>query len=511
MSNIENRQRLAKNTALLYFRMILIIIVSLFTVRVVLNILGVEDYGIYNVVGGVVTMFSFLSATMASASQRFFAFEIGRRDLTKLKQIFNLSFIIYIIISIVILLFAETIGLWFLNNKMVIPAERIVATNWIYQFAILSFLVTILTLPYNSSIIAHEDMRIYAFVSILEVVLKLGIVYLLFFFQKDKLIIYGGLLLFTTIIVSLTYRAICIKKYIECSFSFYWNKTIFKEMISYAGWNMVGAIANIFKNQGINILLNLFFGPIVNAARGVAFQVNSALNSFVTNIYMAVRPQITKAYASGEKAYMMQLVFQSAKMSYFLLLLLSMPVLLETNYILTLWLKIVPDYVVLFTRLLIINILIESMNNQLVAALQAVGKIKYYQAIVSTMLLLNLPISYLLLRLGYGPEVCLYISIAITIICFIPQIWIAHATTGMSIKSYFQQVIWIMFIVTIISSIIPYLFFSNIDYGLSRFLLVGFSWVISSLITIYYFGLTKNERIMVINILKTKLLKKIHY
>jgi len=502
----ENSKRVAKNTFFLYFRMLLIMAVSLYTVRIVLSVLGVQDYGIFNVVAGVVTMFSFLSGTMTSASQRFFAFELGRNDELQLKRVFSLSVTIHILLGLIIFLCAETFGVWFLNNKMTIPIERLVAANWIFQFSILSFMLTIITSPYDAILIAYEEFSIYAFVSILEAVLKLIMVFLLKILFFDKLITYGLLIFLATGIISILFITICKRKYKESHYKFYWDKSLFKTMTSYAGWNMIGAMANIFKTQGSNILLNLFFGPIVNAAMGLAIQINNALNGLIINFYMAVRPQITKAYAAGEKTYMMQLVFQSAKFSFFLLLVLSMPILLETNFILNLWLKEVPKFTVLFTRLFLLNILIEAMNNQLVAALQASGKIKNYQAVISIMLLMILPISYIFFYFGYKPETIMYVYLSITILCFIPQIWIVHTTIGMSIKSYLKEVIFIMILVAIISFILPLYFHCNLEYGLLRFLLVGSSSLISCLTVIYLIGLTKNERDLTSRYIKNKII-----
>jgi O-antigen/teichoic acid export membrane protein len=501
----ENNKRVAKNTIFLYFRMLLIMAVSLYTVRVVLSVLGVQDYGIFNVVAGIVTMFSFLSGTMTSASQRFFAFELGRNDKLQLKRVFSLSVTIHILIGLIIFFCAETLGVWFLNNKMTIPIERLVAANWIFQFSILSFMLTIFTSPYDAILIAHEEFSIYAFVSILEAVLKLTIVFLLKLLFFDKLMTYGLLIFFATCIISFLYISICKRKYKESHYKFYWDKSLFKTMISYAAWNMIGAIANIFKSQGVNILLNLFFGPIVNAAMGLAIQINNAINSLIINFYMAVRPQITKAYAAGEKTYMMQLVFQSAKFSFFLLLILSMPLLLETNFILQLWLKEVPEFTVLFTRLLLVNILIEAMNNQLVAALQSSGKIKNYQAVISILLLMILPISYVFFHFGFKPETIMYVYLSVTIICFVPQIWIVHNTIGMSIKSYLKEVILVMILVAIISFILPLCIHSNLKFGLFRFFMVIFSSIFSCLLTIYSVGLTNDDRNLMINFFRNKL------
>jgi O-antigen/teichoic acid export membrane protein len=318
----NNNKRIARNTLLLYFRMLLTMAVSFYTVRVVLDTLGVRDYGIYNVVGGVVTMFSFLSATMASASQRFFAFEIGRKNFEQLKKTFGITMTIYFIIGLVILILAETVGLWFLNTRMTIPLERLEAARWVYQFSILSFMVTMFSIPYNAAIVAHERMNAYAYVSIMEVLLKLGAVYMLVAFSFDKLKLYSILIFVVISITSMTYRIYCRKNFEECRVSFYWEKGLFKEIVTYSGWNLFGALASIFNNQGINIMLNLFFGPVVNAAQAIAYQINTAINQFVQNFLMAARPQITKYYANGELEQMLKLVFQSSKISFFLLFIM---------------------------------------------------------------------------------------------------------------------------------------------------------------------------------------------
>ena len=317
MVTIENNKRIAKNTLLLYFRMMIIMFVSLYTVRLVLSTLGVVDYGIYSVVGGIVVMFSFLSNTMASASERFFAFEIGRNDMLQLHRTFNLTVIIYFIIALFVLIISETIGLWFLNTKMVIPQNRMIAANWIYQFSILSFLVTILTIPFNAIIIAREKMSIYAYVGIVEVIFKLAILYFLTILQADKLKLYSVLIFISSCITSTIYVAVCYNKFMESRFYFYWDKKLFKSMFGYSSWMLMGSITYLLSNHGLNILINIFFGPTVNAARGIAYQVNNAISSFSSNFYTSVRPQIVKAYASDNNIYMINLVMQSSKFSFF--------------------------------------------------------------------------------------------------------------------------------------------------------------------------------------------------
>jgi O-antigen/teichoic acid export membrane protein len=502
---IENNKRIAKNTLLLYFRTILTMLVALFTVRIVLDVLGIIDYGIFNVVGGIVTMLGFLSGTMAGASQRFLAFEIGRNDKVRLKKMFSVTLTIYVFIAFVVLIVAETFGLWFVNHKMVIPPDRIEAARWVYHFAVFSFVMTIITIPYQSVIIAREKMNIYALIGIIEVVAKLLIVYLLVLISFDKLKLYAILAFSTTTIITLIYRIYCKKNFEEATFKLSKDWSIFREISSYAGWNMIGSIANIFRTNGVNILLNLFYGPIVNAARGISFQITSAMNNLILNFYMAVRPQITKTYASGDNKYFIKLVFQSSKFSFFLLLLLTMPLIIETHFILELWLRKIPPNVILFTRLMIISLLIETINNQLIAALQASGKIKHYQITISLMLLLILPVSYLLFKFKAPPESTFYVSIGVVLLYFFPQILIVKKVIQFSVKSYFSQVIIPIITVTIISYILPVMIHLSMEYGMFRFFVVSLSGLLFSSVTIYTFGISQNER----NMIKSYINKKI--
>ena len=378
MNNNHNSRRILKNTMFLYFRMLLIMLVSLFSVRVVLSTLGVVDYGIYNVVGGIVTMFSFLSGTMASASQRFFAFDLGKKDFNQLRKTFKMTVTIYIIISIFILILAETIGLWFLNTQMVIPIDRVYAANWIYQFSIFTFVITMLTIPYNAVILARENMSVYAYISIVEVLLKLGIIYSLLIFSIDKLQLYAFLIFVTACIVSLCSILVCKTKYKESSFSFYWNRKLFKSMFGYSTWMLIGSMTTILSNQGLNILINIFFGPAVNAARAVAYQVNFAVVSFSNNFYTSVRPQIIKSYSTGDNKYMINLAIQSSKFSFYLLLLIALPIIFQTEFILNLWLKNITNSMVIFSQLIIIFSIVMSLENPLSTIVQATGNLKKY-------------------------------------------------------------------------------------------------------------------------------------
>lgn len=499
MTNSENNKLIARNTVLLYFRMFLTMGVSLYTSRIILNTLGIVDFGIYNVVGGVVMMFSFLNASMSSATQRFLSFELGRNDYIQLKKVFSMSVNIHAIIAVAVLILAETIGLWFLNTKLIIPIERIEAANWVFQFSILSFMVTIMSVPYNATIIAHERMKIYAYVSIAEVILKLIIVFALIWLRYDKLKIYSILIFFVTALIWLLYKVYCKRNFIETNYKFFWEKSLYKTLMNYAGWNLFGNLASVTMGQGVNVLLNLFFGPAVNAARGIAFQVRSAVNGFVSNFQIAMNPQIVKSYAADDIKYMHQIVFQGAKYSFYLLFILALPIILETEIILKLWLKIVPEYTVIFTRLILINILIDCISGPLMTSAQASGKIKKYQTVVGSLLLLILPMSYILLKMEFPPQITLYVSIFISIIALFARLWIISPLVKLSIVKFSQNVLIPIFLVVGVSIIFPLIVILSINQGLSRLFAVGISSVLSVIFFIYWLGLKREEKLFMRN------------
>ena len=499
---VENNKRIAKNTLLLYFRMLLTMGVSLFTVRVVLDTLGAVDYGLYNVVGGIVTMFSFLSGTLASASQRFFSFELGKNNIAQLKKIFAVTMSIYAMIAVLIFLLAETVGLWFLNHKMTIPVDRMEAARWVYQFSIFSFMMTMFTIPYNAIIIARENMKVYAWVSIIEAILKLLIVYILVVFTYDKLKLYAVLMFGVTTLITFIYRIYCNRNYKESRFVFYWDKALFKEILSFSGWNLFGSMAGVFNSQGINIILNIFFGPIVNAARGIAYQISTAINKFVQNFMTATRPQIIKYYAADEKNLMMKLVFQSSKISFYMLFILSMPVLIETRFIFEIWLKEIPEYTILFTRLIIFIALIDSLSYPLMTAAQATGKIRMYQSTVGGFMLLNLPVSYVFLKFGYPPQIVFYIAILNAIICLLLRLMFMKKMIGLSINKFLSSVVFPLFLISFISYIVPSVFFLIIEQSIIRFLIISIVGISSSILTIYFVGLNKNEKEFLIEFIK---------
>lgn len=503
----QNNRRIAKNTLMLYFRMILTMLVSLYTSRVILNTLGVEDYGIYNVVGGVVTMFAFFNSAMSSATQRFLSYEIGKGDFKQLRKTFNATQIIHIGIAILIFILAETVGLWFVKTYLVIPPERLEAAIWIYHFSILSFMVSIIQVPYNATIIAHERMNVYAYVSIIEVLLKLLIVFMLTWITFDKLKLYGILNFAVVFLIAVIYRVYTRRHFEETKFEVVRDKKLYKTLVSYSGWNLFGNIASVTKGQGVNILLNMLFGPTVNAARGVAMQVQGAVNSFVGNFQMAVNPQIIKSYAADEKKYMASLVIRSSKFSFYLLYILSLPIIIEIDQILKLWLKTVPDYSSIFTILVLVIILIDCVSGPLMTAIQATGKIKVYQAVVGSLLTLILPISYILLKRGYSPEVTLYVNIVISIIALSFRLYLVWKLLEFPVLSFIQEILLRNLIVVLLSLTIPLFIRYNMSENLVRLIIIVSATMIWNSIVIYSIGLQKSEKAIVIKAIN-KILKR---
>lgn len=495
MTDQRNNKRIAKNTLFLYIRMLFIMAINLYISRVVLNALGVEDFGIYNVVGGVVLMFSFLNGAMAVGTQRFLSYELGAENISQLNKVFNVAIFIHFFIGLAVIILAETVGLWFFNTQMNIPDARIDAARWVYQFAIFSFFLSVVQVPYIATIIAHEKMNVYACIGIFEVFLKLGVALVLSCVVLDKLKLYALLLLFVVGIITCVYIVYCRKKFNECVFQFLWDRKLFDTMASYAGWSLFGSAASMVSNQGLNILLNIFFNPTINAARAVAFQVNMAIQSFTTNFQIAVNPQIVKSYAKGDGPYMMSLIFQSSKYSFFLLYLIALPFFLECEVILKLWLNTVPQYAPIFCKLIIIDTLIGSVSNSLMIAVQATGKIKVYQIIVGTILLLNLPCSYIFLRFGFLPESTMYVCIVFSMIALCARLILLHKLIKFDVAEFVRKVLWSALKVGCISFSITFLFVMRFSIeGMMGFILIGSVSIFSSLGTIYFVGLNKEER-----------------
>ena len=397
MSEEFNKSRIAKNTLFLYVRLLLTVVVGLYTSRVILDKLGVNDYGIYNVVGGIISMLSFLNSAMVASSQRFLSFELGKGDKAKLQKVFSTSVLIHAIIAFIIILLAETVGLWIVNNYLNIAQDRMFAANCIYQTSLGVFVLTIMTVPYNSCVIAHERMNMFAYTSIVEYLLKLEICYLISVTIFDRLISYGMLLLCVSIVITTIYIYYCRKYFQESRVSVNWDKNIFKEMFSFAGWNLFGNIGSSFKEQGINIILNVFLGTKINAARGIAVQVNGLINMLASNLAMAINPQITKQYSAGNIVQSKTLVFACSKYSFFLLSLIAIPLILNIHQILNLWLVEVPEYTSEFFVIAVIVSLIYSLTGSVSTAIQATGKVRNFQIGVCIIMLLEIPLTYILL------------------------------------------------------------------------------------------------------------------
>lgn len=501
MSSI-NQKRIAKNTALLYVRMLFIMVVSLYTSRVILSTLGDIDFGLYNVIGGIVVAFSFLNGVMGSACSRYFAVEIGRGDYEALRKVFNLNITIFFFLGVIILFLSETIGLWFLNHKMVIPPDRMEAAQWVYQCSIVAFIINMFVTPFRSVITARENMKVYAYCSIVEVVLKLAIVYVLVLSPLDKLILYSILMVSVTLGTGLFYIFYCRRFYAECRYAFYWDKPLFREIVGYTGWQVIGVASDIGRNQGVNIILNMFFGAIANTARGIAYQVFMNINQFVQNFVIAFSPQITKSYAVGDKSGMMKLVFQSSKFSYYLLYILILPVCLETPKILEIWLGHVPKDTVIFCQLTLIAALIDSLLYPLLTAVRATGKMKWYQILVGGTQLLALPICYIMFKWsGFPAKGAFYVIIGTSVVAQIFRIGVMKHLHGMSIKAYLYDVLRPIVLVTVTAPIAPIILKRVMEPTLLGAVLnIAFS-MLSVGVLVLLIGLTSTERKHVIGMI----------
>lgn len=490
----ENNKRIAKNTLLLYFRTLLIMAITLYTSRVILNALGVEDYGIYNVVGGVVAMFSLISGSLSNAISRFITFELGRGDIEKLNTIFSTSVNIQIGISVIVLLLGVLIGGWFLNAKMNIPLDRMIAANWVLYCSLLMFCINLISLPYNACIIAHERMAAFAYVSILDATLRLLVCYLITVSPFDKLISYAVLLVIVALIVRMVYGIYCNRHFEECHYRFVYDRSLLKQMGSFAGWQFLTNCCWMFNTQGVNILINMFFGVTLNAARGVATQVDSAIQQFVNNFMTAVNPQITKDYASGQIKEMFMLVCRGAKFSYFLLLLFAVPVIFEADYILKLWLKNVPEYAVVFLRLTIIGSMVNMLGGTGLTACMATGKIKRYSIWISSVGVLVFPLTWIAFEFGLPVESTYIVFIMVYIGVNVVKLYIMKGLLHFPPVLFVRKVVVPMLIVTPVAVILPLIVANSFEQSFLRLCLTVIVSLISSSTTIFLIGLTGGER-----------------
>lgn len=503
-TSISNK-RIAKNTVYLYFRTILIMIITLYTSRVILNVLGVEDYGVYNAVGGVVSMFAVLSGALSAAISRYITFELGKNNIERLKVIFSTSLNIQFLISGIIIILGETVGLWFVNTYLNIPPERMIAANWVWQCALLAFVINLISVPYNASIIAHEHMNAYAVISILDAGLKLGIVFLLKVSLLDKLATYAVLTVLVAAIIRLTYGIYCKRHFQECSYVRVKDKALTKEMTSFAGFSFLNNTANILNSQGLNVLINIFFGVTFNAARGIATQVEGAIMQLVNNFTVAVNPQITKSYAVGDKQRTFSLVCVGSKYAYFLMLFFAIPVFLETDFILKVWLKVVPDYAAVFLRLSLIGAMVKMLGNTGYTACMATGDIKNYSIWITSVGILAFPLTWIAFRMGFKAEYAYYVFIAVYVCVEIVRLILMKRMLDFPPSLFLRRVVLRIAVVTVICIILPFFVHMHLETGWSRLLVVILASVISVSVFVALFGMTKGERNSAVAFIRAKL------
>lgn len=499
MESNKTRSRLiAKNTLYMFFRMLLVAVVSFYTSRVVLNILGIDDYGIYNVVGSVVVFLSFFKNALNNATYRYLTYGIGRNDSNQLKKLFAMCFNVHCILSIIILVILEFAGLWFLNHKLNIPLERLYATNCVFQFSLFTFCIEILRTPLESTIIAHEHMSFYAVTSIVEVFLKLGVVVLLLIIPLDKLILYACLLSGVAVVMFLWYTLYCRSHFHETRYEYYWSTSTFKELLSYSGWSVLVNAADVSVAQCINIFLNIFYGVVANASMGIANQVNALIGQFLNSFTASFKPQIIKSYATGEQQYFMKLLFSTSKLSYFLMFIIAFPIMINIDYILQIWLVKPPEMAGIFLQCIVFYSLFDSFSSPLWTAVHATGNLKTHQILISIIKIVNVPLGYLLLLKGMPAYSILILYALLNGLCAIVRIIYLRYLIGLDIKKYFGEVVLRMSIVTLCSIIIPLTTIYIIEFeGLPRLILTTIVFMTIYVPCVYFVGLNSTEKLLV--------------
>ena len=487
-------RRIARNTLMLYIRMFALLLVGLYTSRVVLEALGENDYGIYNVVGGVVAMFTIISGALNSAVSRFITFEMGKGAAARLNEVYSTAVTIQFIIALTVVAAAEPIGLWFIENEMTIDPSRIPAAKLVLHFSILAFVINLMSVPQMASITAHEKMSAYAAIGVLDGLLRLAVAFMIMRSPMDRLVYYAALMAAVVLIVRGAYGSYCRTHFPEWRYRPVFEKPLMKEMFSFAGWNFIGVSAGVLRDQGGNILVNLFYGTAVNAARGIAVQLNAAVQGFVTNFMTAVNPQITKSYASGDKAYMLSLIRRSSRMSFFLLFVIALPILFNTEYLLSIWLKDVPAHTVMFVRLFLVFALCESISNPLITAQLATGKIRNYQLVVGGLMLLNIPVSYIFLKHGAAAEITVAVAIAISLVCLAARLVMLRGMIGLSIRKFVSVVCLKIVLVVVISLILPIAIYNVLPDGFAGFVISAAVCVAVSGSAVLFMGLDGKER-----------------
>lgn len=483
--------------------------VALYTSRVVLNELGVEDFGVYNVVGGIVTMLSFINGSMSTATSRFLAFELGKGDEKKVKETFQASFMVHLMIAVFIFFIAETVGLWFLENELVIPENRMFAARVVYQFSIFSCLVGITQAPYNASIIAHEKMEIYACISIIDALLKLSVAFILCICDTDKLILYAVLVFVVWVIVGTIYRIYCTYCFNECRCSIKYDRGRFRAILFFSGWNLIGSLGNTFRGQGINILQNIFFGSIINAATAIAGQVFAALSTFSDSFLAAVRPQIIKNYAVQNYVRVESLIINASKFAFLLLSLFAIPLVLENEILLNVWLREVPDHAVSFCQLNIVGCMVLVFFQLVSCSIHATGHVKYLNILIGLIYMAILPISYIFLQKGYSPIIPYVVSIfAFILVAFFSLYILRRYMPTFSIRKYVFQVYGRCWCVLVLSCVLPFIIHQELAYGLIRFILVFCASALSICVFSYYIAIDRVMRKRIVDKIQEVFLKR---
>jgi len=502
---VIDRGRIAKNTVMLYFRMGIILLISLYTSRVVLDALGEFDFGIYNAVGGIVAMFSFLSGAMSGACQRFYLMEMGRDDFQNLRKVFSLCLLVFVVFSVIVLLITEPAGLWLMHSKMKV-GMRGDAAAWVLHCSILSFMAVVVRLPYQGMVVAKEKMKVFAYISIIEVLCALGVALLLKNSGADRLIEYAVLMLASQVVVTLLYIGYCLRFYPECRYRYYWDSAKFKEIFSFAGWNLIGSSASVFKIHGVNILLNMFFGPVVNAARGLAFKVYSVVTQLQENFMTASKPQVIKAYSAGEIDGMRKLVYQTSKFSSYLMLFVSVPMALEMPFLLSVWLKEVPELTALFAVIMLANGLVDFIDQPIWVVIQAVGKMRNYQLVVGGLQLLVLPLAYVMLKFtDVQPQAVLYLTLAISVAAVVVRLQFARSLAGLRPLDFVTKALLPVLAVGALALAGGYAVHSALPQGWGRLIAVTAATVAVQGLAIYAFGLTGQEKATIVSKLKEKI------
>lgn len=505
--SLSNNKRIAKNSIYMAIRMVFVLAITFYTTRVILDMLGVEDYGVYNVVCGFVSMFAFLNTSMSNGIQRFFNFELGKNGENGANKVYNTALLIQFILAIVIIILTESLGIWYLNNKMVIPPDRMFAAKWIFQFSILSFLFIIMQAPYIAAVMAHERMDFYAVVSVLDAVLKLAIVFAIPLFPGDKLIVYGALFTLISVLNFILYFIYCKRNFPEIKIKRFFEKTLFRSMLGFSGWNIFGSLSGVMKEQGINLVLNLFFGPMVNAARGVASQINGGLQSFVSNITTPVRPQVVQSYSRGDFNRTMNLTYSISKLSCCFLYLCSLPVVLEINYILKIWLgDTIPEHTNTFVIIVILTSFVNNLNAAVSGVIHASGKMMVYQLVTSFVSMLCIPASYMGLKNGFTPEFALLMVFVWTTLAQVAALFILKSIVDYSIKNYLVKVLLPVFLLILFSFWPSLVLRMIIEEGILRLIIVGGSSVLVVSVEAYFIAFNKTEK----ELIKTFLAKILH-